>query len=102
MSNAIQGVLAERMRQMDEEGWTPEHDDTHTHGEMARAAGVYALIGSGFYTEGDMKAFWPWNEAWFKPKDRRRNLERAAALLIAELERMDREEARETLHEEGE
>jgi hypothetical protein len=33
---------------------------------------------------------------WWKPKDRRRDLVRAAALIIAEIERLDRDaEARE-------
>jgi hypothetical protein len=35
-------------------------------------------------------AFWPWPPEWWKPCDRRANLVRAAALLIAEIERIDR------------
>ena len=38
---------------------------------------------------------WPWDRQWWKPKSRRRNLVRAAALLIAAIERIDREQARE-------
>jgi hypothetical protein len=33
---------------------------------------------------------WPWLSKWWKPKDRRRDLVRAAALVIAEIERLDR------------
>jgi hypothetical protein len=33
---------------------------------------------------------WPWHDDWWKPKDRRRDLIRAAALIVAEIERLDR------------
>lgn len=55
-------VVSERRRQIYEEGWSPEHDDEHTDGSLADAA------------------------AW----DRRRDLVRAAALIVAEIERLDR------------
>jgi hypothetical protein len=35
-------------------------------------------------------ALWPWATAWWKPRDRRRNLVRAAALVLADIERIDR------------
>jgi hypothetical protein len=43
LTPVAQDVLAERQRQISEEGWTPEHDDQHDGGEMAAAAGTYAL-----------------------------------------------------------
>lgn len=89
-------VLDERFRQTSKEGWTPEHDDAHPYSEMAKAAACYAAIENpnhtlrlhyGKYDE----PVWP--EDWtYKPKDRRRNLVRAAALIIAEIERLDRAE----------
>ena len=38
---------------------------------------------------------WPhtWDASWWKPKDRRRDLVRAGALIIAEIERLDRLDA---------
>ncbi len=35
---------------------------------------------------------WPesWASCWFKPKDRRRDLIKAGALILAEIERLDR------------
>jgi len=33
---------------------------------------------------------WPWNMVWWKPKNYRRDLVKAAALLVAEIERLDR------------
>ncbi|MFO6370442.1 hypothetical protein ACLBWA_35920, partial [Pseudomonas aeruginosa] len=34
--------------------------------------------------------FWPWDEEWWKPKSARENLVRAGALVLAEIERLDR------------
>lgn len=86
MTDAVCDVLAERQRQINVEGWTPEHDDEHRVGEMAVAAAYYALY--GFHARGQV--FWPWAQKWCKPRNRRSNLVRAAALLIAEIERIDR------------
>lgn len=33
---------------------------------------------------------WPWGSSWWKPKDPRRDLVRAGALILAEIERIDR------------
>lgn len=33
---------------------------------------------------------WAWHSRWWKPKDRRCNLVRAGALIVAEIERLDR------------
>jgi hypothetical protein len=90
-SRGARDVLAERERQIDEEGWTPEHDDQHTDGSIARAAGCYALHASGL-PEQHARHFWPWEWKWWKPspQDARRMLVKAAALIIAEIDRLDR------------
>ena len=36
-------IAAERQRQIDAEGWTPEHDAEHGDDALACAAAVYAL-----------------------------------------------------------
>ena len=87
MNNAITDVLAERQRQKDVEGQNEQHDDDYANSELSRAAACYA------YPEimslaGDK--IWPWHLCWWKPKSDRENLVRAAALLIAEIERIDR------------
>lgn len=84
---AVRDVLAERRRQIETEGWTPEHDDTHREGELATAAACYIRPALRSATTDDP---WPWDEAWWKPRSRRRDLVRAAALIIAEVERLDR------------
>jgi hypothetical protein len=90
-TQAMIDVIAERRRQVDAEGWTPEHDDGHQGGEIARAAACYALHASGFKADAIME-LWPkeWGSRWWKPTDTRRNLVKAAALLVAEIERLDR------------
>lgn len=39
--NIIMELARERERQIASEGWTPEHDDAHDDGQMAKAAAVY-------------------------------------------------------------
>lgn len=95
LSQAARDVLAERRRQVEVEGWTPEHDDEHSNGAMSIAAACYALAGlpGGRPYEFHSDRLWMytgWGSSWFKRGDRRRNLVKAAALNIAELERLDR------------
>lgn len=95
MTKAAADVLAERKRQISAEGWTPEHDDEHGTHEMAHAAACYAypeltaLVGV---------RTWPWEPEWFKVRDHRSNYVRAAALLLAEIERLDRAADKQSRH----
>lgn len=57
---------------------------------MAKAAACYALQSAAPGNHGDYLRFWPWDSSWWRPKDARRDLVRAAALLLAEIERLDR------------
>ncbi|MBE5528411.1 hypothetical protein A9J41_12950 [Laribacter hongkongensis] len=85
-------VLNERRRQMDVEGWTPEHDDAHENGEIATAAICYVLYSNADTSTKHLMVpqGWPWDYAWWKPTTPRRDLVKAAALLLAEIERIDR------------
>lgn len=92
-SDAERDVLAERYRQIAAEGWTPEHDDEHDDGSLAAAAACYALGDQA----GELPAGWPqsWDESWWRPSaDARRNLVKAGALILAEIERLDRAAAK--------
>lgn len=99
MSKAINDVIAERERQQSAEGWTTDHDDGHTDGSLSTAARAY-LHHAAHYTGAsafghvvsEPPSFWPWDRKWWKPKDLRRDLVRAAALIVAEIERIDRAE----------
>jgi hypothetical protein len=93
-SSGVDAIAAERQRQVEAEGWTPEHDDTHTNGAMAAAAAAYAFSAFTSTTYRAYAAepigFWPWDEEWWKPKDPRSDLVRAGALIAAEIDRIDR------------
>lgn len=93
----ILAIAAERRRQVETEGWTPEHDDKHNKGEMAGAAACYAMydlsipnIRLGHSVVLTIRDLWPWALSWWKPTDARCNLVKAGALIAAEIDRLDR------------
>ena len=88
---ALLDVISERQRQRAVEGWTSEHDDAYQNGELADAAACYAISAhnQGFSTP----AHWPWAPDWWKQSGPRRDLVKAGALILAEIERIDRQEA---------
>lgn len=111
-SKAVQDVLIERNRQVAVEGWTPQHDDEHDPGTLAAAGSAYALAAADRlcpYSQGDggfdasahgglhdeLPPMWPdeWGMKWWKPDTPRRMLVEAAALMLSEIEKIDRKEA---------
>lgn len=111
-SKALEDIAAERQRQIGKEGWSLDHDDENNQGELARAASAYALAASyddwgrdgrkpnekilaeydgGKFTR--LRSLWPWDWKWWKPTNRRRDLVKAGALIVAEIERLDRASA---------
>lgn len=97
-------IIDERSRQIEVEGWTTDHDDRHAEGELAQAAACYAmpeLVRTSYqsYSKfGWFPRWWPksWSVSWWKPskdgsiESRKRELIKAGALILAELERLDR------------
>lgn len=90
MTEAARSVLAERARQIAAEGWTPEKDDAYNPGVLAEAGGIYALHAFDPRRVKETPEGWPWSPGWWKPKDPRTNLVKAGALILAEIERIDR------------
>jgi len=84
----IDAIAAERRRQIDEEGFTPEIDAMYAHGQIGYAASCYARY-AGLRMHHPPKE-WPWLSARWKPKTRREDLVRAGALIAAEIDRLDR------------
>lgn len=91
---AIDLFEEERQRQIDVEGWTPEHDAKHDTGYLACAAAAYACaeIYRRTTKEGfdNMPAMWPFEREWWKPtpENRIRELQKAGALIAAEIDRL--------------
>lgn len=100
MKTGIQLIDEERQRQILQEGWTTDHDDEHTSGELSMAAMCYSAYAGNMIhpdTQGDgdwditPPEWWPWEASWWKPNlDPMRNLAKAGALIVAEIERIQR------------
>jgi len=116
--SAIQLIADERQRQVEVEGWTEQHDDSHTDFQMSMAAACYVSENVSKHLENifktnqsplaefkiyQLKDFkgkpigwtrgWPWDNKWWKPStDKIRNLVKAGALIAAEIERLQRME----------
>lgn len=116
----VQEIRAERDRQVLEEGYEVAHDDAHGPAKLLRAAGAYIdaaqqrlhvlhtlravgrdVSGLPPYADTAQPWDWPWSPEWWKPKDPRRDMVRAGALLLAALECADRQAAAERADEEG-
>lgn len=98
----IDMIAAERIRQIETEGFSHAHDDQYRHGELPRAAACYAMnVGKSEMLETShnttlsrqqfaaaaMPPDWPWPGEWWKPYSPLQDLVRASALLVAEIER---------------
>lgn len=83
-------IQNERARQKSVEGWTDEHDDEHSCGELRFAAISYCVADGGVYLPDEVPLSWPFGQDYWKPTTYRRNLIKAAALIVAEIERIDR------------
>ena len=89
---SISLITAERLRQVAVEGYTPQHDTDHVHGELASAAAAYALAAVG----DDLGASqaWPFTPGKYKPgPEPLDNLVKAGALIAAEIDRIIAQEA---------
>lgn len=93
--NGIERIAAERKRQIDVKGYTPEHDDEHTVWQLAAAAQSYII--TMYHTKSLVPWCWPWKPEWWEPSDDPiRNLEKAGALIAAEIDRLLRLRERQT------
>jgi len=103
-SVGVRLIADERQRQIEEEGFGPERDDQYTNGQLAEAAACYASTDTIYHkretcVEGDGRLphvsfgnVWPWRCAWWKPTESRvRALQKAGALIAAEIDRLLRQ-----------
>lgn len=100
-TRAVKDILSERFRQKNVKKYNEMNDDLYEQNELLRAAQSYLnhVVGRGWvydsenhskYVEEDVPDFFPWENVYWKPKNPRQDLIRVAALIIAEIERMDR------------
>jgi len=97
----IELIAEERQRQINVEGWTKEHDAMHTGGQLAYAAAVYAALPINIYYHDKQYAdqhrfieLWPFDKSDLKPSpgNRIKELVKAGALVLAEIERLQANE----------
>ena len=107
MKTAIELITEERDRQIEKEGWSEWHDDSHKRDQLAIAAATYALPDRlrGDRLKNGKPKMWPWANEWWKPgeyvrlkikkpltADRVRELVKAGALIAAEIDRLQRKD----------
>lgn len=94
--NGVERIAAERQRQIETEGYVAEHDLAHANGELARAAAVYALPQElrhrPIWNQSLLNLLWPRYWLIKESTDRVRELEKAGALIAAEIDRLLAEE----------
>jgi len=92
-SIAERDVMRERDRQ-NAKGFDAAHDAQHIEGELAIAAVHYLFnVAKNAYSTFAMSQPWPFEVDAWQPEGRRADLVKAAALIIAEIERLDRIDA---------
>jgi len=102
--NGAERIAAEIKRQIEKEGWDAEYDDEQEDGQLASAAACYALQNYKSYFQISCydnyfidlyDILWPWDEEYWKPTHVKiRNLEKAVALISAEIDRLLRLETK--------
>ncbi|OQP37327.1 hypothetical protein IB62_016525 [Xanthomonas euvesicatoria] len=98
-STGVQAIAEERARQVQVEGMTPECDAGYRYGQLAWAAVAYLQLsamelrdgGRAHIATASPPACWPWDASWWKPRDVRRDLVRAGALIAAQLDAIDQQ-----------
>lgn len=116
MKTGTELIAEERLRQIEKEGWSAEHDEQHLEGQLSLAAALYAspipLFARVEKDGGGVEVYdpWPWHDtvnydryndggvniqvpAWDKRKthNRLRRLVIAGALVAAEIDRIQRQ-----------
>lgn len=97
--SGVERIARERRRQIEEEGFTAEHDDRHTAGDLAVFAAALAVYGTDARIEDPLERVGyridgretdDWGLCAGHRQDRLRQLEIAGALIAAEIDRVER------------
>lgn len=96
LSPFTQAVIAERFAQTEREGYDAAHDDDHDRAELARGGAAYALAAAADRVPPlacVVSGLWPFRDP-MKLYGFRKDLVRAAAMILAEGDRNDRNRKR--------
>jgi hypothetical protein len=87
--NGIERIAAERERQIRVEGFDDEHDDELVNGELADGAACYCIGQNFVFVLHGKPKLWQFEKSWWKPSENRiRDLEKAGAMIAAEIDRL--------------
>lgn len=87
-------ILQARLRQIQKHGFGPEHDGRYKAGELPLAAATYVMVAARPQMRVHYRnTLWPWPDHWLRHESERDSLIKAAAIIIAEIERIDRKAA---------
>ena len=84
-------IMKERQRQIEVEGFDENHDARENLNSLISAAIAYAVASRQDPDKWTAKDWWPWDAKWWKPTTRKRNLEKAGALIAAALDKLNSE-----------
>ena len=93
---AIDDIAAERLKQIEVEGYSADIDDSYEDHELICAALVFIVLNfpvGAFGSEEVQDSIlqcWPWGSESLSIEDERSNLVKAAAFILAEIDRLDR------------
>lgn len=104
MKDGLNTIRDERKRQIEHYGFTHEKDDLYVKGELLEASNCYMLAATNLVVYKDKTPeqikfilikdeMWPFHPEWLKITDVNSCLRKAGGLLVAEMDRRQREEA---------
>jgi hypothetical protein len=88
--SGVELIRNERQRQLLIEHWTPEHDDTHRSGALAKTAAQLAVDGTDAQVVDSLDEPDAWGLVKKHRGDRIKQLMIAGALIAAEIDRVKR------------
>jgi hypothetical protein len=90
MKTGIELIAEERQRQIEKEGWTKEHDAKHNKSQLAILAMLYVCPPKHrtMLSPTNWLKSMGWDSKWWKPTERIKELQKAGALIAAEIDRI--------------
>lgn len=92
MKTGLELIAEERQRQIESKGFCAERDDTYVKLELLKASACYVAAEEMREIDFDVSEVWPWPMETWKPSpdNRIKELQKAGALIAAEIDRLNR------------